>query len=93
MTETERHNLIDQLRSLRDEIRVRLHLAGMDARDAWKTLEPKARQLEHDLELTGRQITSQIRESFESIRASLEKMRDEMTSKPPPEDTTPKAPR
>ena len=29
-----------QLRTLRDEIRVRLHLAGMDAKDAWKKMEP-----------------------------------------------------
>ncbi len=32
---------LESLQTLRDEIRVRLHLAGMDAKDAWDKLEPK----------------------------------------------------
>lgn len=33
---------MSELERLADEVRLKLHLAGMDARDAWdKTLEPK----------------------------------------------------
>lgn len=36
---------IDDLEQLADEVRVKLHLAGMDARDAWdKTIEPRLEQ-------------------------------------------------
>ena len=36
----------EQLKVLRDEIRVKLHLAGMDAKDQWAKLEP---EIEHAL--------------------------------------------
>ena len=34
------------LYTLRDEIRVKLHLAGMDAKDQWKKLEPRLHEIE-----------------------------------------------
>jgi hypothetical protein len=34
-------NVIAELRKLRDEIRVQVHLGGMDAKKAWDELEPK----------------------------------------------------
>ncbi len=37
---------LTQLRQLRDELRVRIHLAGMDARDEWNKLEPKIEEAE-----------------------------------------------
>ena len=39
---------IADLEQLADEVRVKLHLAGMDARDAWeKTIEPRLEQARH----------------------------------------------
>ena len=32
---------VDLLKTLRDEIKVKLHLAGMDVRDQWAKLEPE----------------------------------------------------
>jgi predicted nucleic acid-binding Zn-ribbon protein len=37
---------IGELKTMRDEIRIKLHLAGMDARDAWQKLEPRIDELE-----------------------------------------------
>ena len=34
-------NVVAELRKLRDEIRVQVHLGGMDAKKAWDDLEPK----------------------------------------------------
>jgi hypothetical protein len=34
-------NVLAELRRLRDEIRVQVHLGGMDAKKAWDELEPK----------------------------------------------------
>ncbi len=34
--------MLDSIKKLRDEIRLEVHLAGMDAKDAWQKLEPKA---------------------------------------------------
>jgi hypothetical protein len=32
---------LEQLRALRDEVRVRAHLAKMDVKDRWRELEPR----------------------------------------------------
>ena len=41
---------LDELRKVRDEIRVQLHLAGMEAKSFWQQVEPKLVDLEHKLE-------------------------------------------
>lgn len=41
---------IHELHRLADEIRLRIHLAGMDIKDAWRRLEPRVTALEHRLE-------------------------------------------
>jgi hypothetical protein len=35
-----------RLRTLRDEVRLKLHLAGMDAKDEWKKLEGHLEEVE-----------------------------------------------
>jgi chromosome segregation ATPase len=35
------HGTLDELRTLRDEIRLDLHLGGMDLRDEWEKLEKR----------------------------------------------------
>jgi hypothetical protein len=35
-----------ELATLRDEVRVRLHLAGMDLKDQWNKLEPRVAEVE-----------------------------------------------
>ena len=39
-----------QLRALRDEVRIRAHLAKMDAKDKWHELEPKVNEIIGSLE-------------------------------------------
>ena len=39
--EAQMRNVLSELRKLRDEIRVQVHLGGMDAKKAWDELEPK----------------------------------------------------
>ena len=62
------------LQTLRDEIRVRLHLAGMDAKDAWDKLEPKiveAERLAEDVSEASRHAMSDIVKKVQAFRASL----------------------
>lgn len=44
--EHQMREMADELKRLRDEVRVRLHLAGLDARDRWNELEPSMAQVE-----------------------------------------------
>lgn len=62
------------LQTLRDEIRVRLHLAGMDAKDAWDKLEPKlldAEKLAEDVSEASRNALREIVEKVKEFRSSL----------------------
>jgi hypothetical protein len=38
---TQIHQRLAKLQTLRDEIRVRIHLAGIDVKDAWGRIEPQ----------------------------------------------------
>ena len=45
---------LDELKRMRDEIRVKIHLAGMDARDAFHEIEPEIDKAEHELTRLGK---------------------------------------
>jgi len=45
MTDTTTHR--DDLRRITDELELEIHLAGLDARDRWRALEPQLYELEH----------------------------------------------
>ncbi len=51
--EARTHHMIDRLRTERDELRVRMHLARAELREEWKILEKKWERLERRLEKAG----------------------------------------
>lgn len=65
---------LDELEVIADEIRVRLHLGGMDAKDAWKKLEPRlaeAREHAKSASDASKKAFQDIVKSFEDLRAKL----------------------
>ena len=73
-----------KLQTLRDEVRVKLHLAGMDARVEWNRLEALMPDMEKEMETTAADLSKATRAQFrtslddairtlEKIRASLKK--------------------
>jgi hypothetical protein len=65
---------LGKLETLRDEIRVDLHLAGMDAKDKWKEMEPKLRDAEKLLDNVSdasRKAMEEMVEGFRKFRESL----------------------
>lgn len=48
--ETSQQTTGQEILRIADEIRVRMHLAGMEAKDAWAKLEPRVVAFEHQLE-------------------------------------------
>jgi hypothetical protein len=63
---------IDTLRRMADEIRVKIHLAGMEAKDAWNELEPKLRGLEQRAETATTDVLDDLRERMSKL---LERVR------------------
>jgi len=71
-----RHTL-DELRTLRDQIRVDVHLAGMEAKQRWNDdIEPRvfrAEQLAREVSETTRKALDEALASARSFRDSMKK--------------------
>lgn len=65
---TTKHPEVKSLQQLRDEIRLKLHLASMDAKVEWDRLEP---QVEHALST----IDSVARETVDDLKKRMTELR------------------
>ena len=63
-----------RLQGLRDEVRVRLHLAGMELKDEWNKLEPYLL----DIEKKALDATSSTRDALSHGLARLEALRKKL---------------
>lgn len=71
---------LGELETLRDEIRVRLHLAGMDIKKAWGDLDPEylrlrdaARDVRDEAVVALRDALVEVRKGLRAVRKELEK--------------------
>ena len=65
---------LDQLKTLRDEVRVRLHLAGMEVKDEWNKLEPHL----FDVEQSAKEATEASRRAIVEAVDRLKKLRESL---------------
>lgn len=77
-----RHELddtLDELRTLRDEIRLQIHLGGMEAKTRWdRDLEPKLFSMEKRVE---REVNEATHVALAELRENFRKFRDALNSK------------
>ena len=64
-----KRDLTQDLRRLADEIRVKIHLASMDAKSAWASLEPKVTEFERKVD----RATKSAADDLDSLAAVLHK--------------------
>lgn len=67
---------LNRLRALRDQIRLDVHLAGMEAKERWDKLEPRfedAQQLAKQINEVSRKAIAEIVDRFEAFRDSLKR--------------------
>ncbi len=69
---------LSDLRTLRDEVRLKLHLAGMDAKDAFHKLEPRLSEVEREIAKGGDSVAGAVRGTVDELRASFRRLRDEL---------------
>ena len=65
---------LEHLRTLADEVRVRLHLGSMQAKDEWNRLEPHLREVEQ----AAREASEASRRAVAEAVESLKKLRDSL---------------
>ncbi len=76
--EAKGREMVEELQRSRDEIRVQLHLAGMDAKDAYRDLESRLVKFETRAREIGEEPAHELEESFTHLRAAFEKLRAKM---------------
>jgi hypothetical protein len=60
-----------ELKALRDEINLKIHLAGMDLRDEWARLEPQAENAWKELSATTLQAAKDLMARLQRLRERL----------------------
>jgi len=68
----------DEVRQIADELELKIHLAGMDARDRWHALQPRMAQLEQTLASSSKRAGEVIERELSAIGAALRKLRDDV---------------
>ena len=69
----------DDLRRVADELKLKIHLAGMEAREQWEKLQPKLAELEQSVESGAARAGNAISEQVSSLGASLKKLLSDVT--------------
>jgi ElaB/YqjD/DUF883 family membrane-anchored ribosome-binding protein len=70
---------LQELRTLRDEIRLKLHLAGKEAREQWEThLEPHVERIEQQLRSAGDNAREAVTDAIDRARTAFEEYRDRL---------------
>lgn len=79
-TDTVRSRL-DSLKLVRDEIRLQLHLASLDAKTAWDKLETRLDHLELESQRAGTAAVDSLITSVESLAKSLHEFKRSLDKK------------
>ncbi|MEX1367821.1 MAG: hypothetical protein AB1Z98_32130 [Nannocystaceae bacterium] len=66
--------IVEQLRQMADEVRVKMHLASMDAKDAWTKLEPKLHAFERRVESAANTVGDELVAAGEQLKAEVERL-------------------
>ena len=69
---------LDDLKTLRDEIRVKIHLAEMSAREFWGDLEPKLADLEDKLERGSGKAAKVASIFLDEMTSAFRRLRDRL---------------
>ena len=63
-----------QLRQMADEVRVRVHLAGMEAKDRWAKLEPRLHAYEKKAEDAVGQVADELVTTGAELKEDVSKL-------------------
>jgi len=66
------------VKRIADELQLKLHLAGMDARDRWNALEPRLAALEQWFSRTSERAGDAIAKELSAVEDVLRKLRDDV---------------
>ena len=65
----------NDLRRAADEIRVKLHLAGMDAKDAWTEIQPRIEEFERRFDAKADEVGEELKALGQDIKKRLQNIK------------------
>ncbi len=68
----------DDLRTVADELELKIRLAHMDARDRWHALQPRLVELEHTIKQAGARASKTVTEELSAVGNALRQLRDDI---------------
>ena len=75
-------DVLTDLTQLKDELRVKAHLAGMDAKDEWKKLEPRVEELEGKARAAvgkaAHEVAHGTRDALDDVIEAMRKLRGKL---------------
>ena len=69
----------DEVRRIADELELKMHLAGMDARTRWNELQPRLVELEKTLVASGQRAGAAVTRQLATLGDALDKLRAEIS--------------
>ncbi len=69
-------SLTGNLRRMADEIRVKIHLASMDAKDTWEKIEPKLHEFERKAEAAKDKLVGDLDKVGDELKDQMSKLLD-----------------
>ena len=74
----ESQKVVEELQTLRDEIRLKMHLAGAEGKDAWNKLEPQLSQFEQRVGQAADDSLEELRKAGTELKANFQKFYQSM---------------
>ncbi len=68
----------DDLRRAADEIKVKLHLAGMDAKDAWEDIQPRIADFERRFDAKADEVGEELKALGNEIKQRLANIKSKL---------------
>ena len=69
-------DLVDELKEERDKLRVRVHLAKMEANEDWEELEAKFEKLQSKAKVVGKATTDSAEDVGEAVKLLGQEIKD-----------------
>ncbi|MGB5193014.1 MAG: hypothetical protein WBN70_08530 [Polyangiales bacterium] len=70
----------NDLKRAADEIRLKLHLAGMDAKDAWEEVQPRLADFEQRFDAKAEEVGEELKALGSDIMKRLQNIRSKISS-------------
>ena len=68
----------DEVRRIADEVELKIHLAGMDARDRWSALKPRIAEIEKSISTAGKRASDAVERELSTIGVALRRLLDDV---------------